>query len=89
MRPSSAVAQVQFVETEAGVAARRFEVVLLDRARVVGDERVDADHLVALGEQRLAKMRSDESRGSCDQTSTHDEGTIWAGGETAKRKLDA
>ena len=44
-------------------------VPLLQRGVVVVGERVDPDHLVPRGQQRLGEMRADEARSACDDVS--------------------
>jgi hypothetical protein len=52
--------EVDLVEGETRAADEPGDVALLDRARVVIDERVDADDLVATGQQCLGKVRSNK-----------------------------
>ena len=53
-------------EGEASKRSRTLEVLLFERSRVVVPEAVDADDVVAVGEQPIAKVRPDESRRSGD-----------------------
>ncbi len=55
------VAQVQLMEGEVRVGAQAGQVAFLDRARVVGDEGVNAGDGVAGGDQQFAEMRADEA----------------------------
>ena len=57
---------------------RRLDVLdVLQRARV---EVVDADHAVAVGEQRVAHVGTEKSRSAGDDAGTHSPPTIPAGG---------
>ena len=49
------------------LAAQAGEVALLDGSRVVGDEGVEADDLVADGQESFAQVRSDETGGAGDE----------------------
>lgn len=59
--------QVKVAKREASRRARTYEVLLFERSRVVVPEAVDADDVVAVGKQAVAKMRPDESRRSGDR----------------------
>src|SRR5207245_2641462 len=60
------VDEVELFEREVAMALRHLEVLLLASAAVVVGEAVDADHLLAVGEQALAEVRADEPRGAGD-----------------------
>ena len=50
-----------------------------DVAAMPGQQVVDADHLVALGQETLAKVRADESRPAGDDRSHGDDSTSGPG----------
>jgi PncC family amidohydrolase len=52
--------QVQFAKGEARSACQCGEISLLDRARVVRDEAVDPEDVVAAGDEALREVRADE-----------------------------
>jgi hypothetical protein len=54
------------MEFEISMIKRRFEVVLLQGARVVVAETVDGNDVVAVRQQAIAEMRPNEARGSRD-----------------------
>jgi len=58
-------------EPEALAGPRGGHVLLLDRPRVVVAERVEANHVVALREERFGEMRSDEACTACDEVAAH------------------
>jgi len=58
--------EVEVAKGETPKRARRLEVLLFASSRVVVPEAIDADDLVAVGQQPIAKVRPDESRRSGD-----------------------
>src|SRR5262249_29180939 len=75
--PERVGAQVEGVQGEAGPAAEGGDVALLDGPRVIGDEGVQADDLVAVLQQPLAEVGADEPGGAGDQT-LHGEPPSWS-----------
>src|SRR5262249_46708842 len=61
-------AKIEFVEGKQMMRTCFCQVGFLDRSRVIGNERVNAHNRMAGVQQTLTQMRTDEPRGSRDQT---------------------
>ena len=70
-RTQVCAAQVGFVEGEALLLAQGGEIAFLERARVVGDEVVDAGDAVSAGDELFAEVLADETVGAGDDAMCH------------------
>jgi hypothetical protein len=60
-------AEVEIVEGEARVVDEGREVMFFDGTRVIGDEGIEADNFIPLGEEGFAEVRADETGSTGDE----------------------